>query len=101
MLPPGCTLVCVQPNIGRLQTADEARLTSGLAETARAIEHCYPNKPTHTFQLRFNSASTLTGFGVDIDDEDGPPCMVDIRARMPEITMAGPSTVRCTEKCKR
>src|SRR5687767_388293 len=35
-LPPGCTLVCVQPNVGRLAAADETRLTSGLAETARA-----------------------------------------------------------------
>jgi hypothetical protein len=100
-LPPGCSLVCVEPNVGRLQAADETRLTTGLAETARALESCYPNKPTHTFQLRFGSASNLTGFGVDIDDEEGPACMIDVRSRMPPLTMAGPSTIRCTEKCKR
>jgi len=100
-LPQGCTLTCVQPNVGRLNQADEARLTSGLADTANAVEACYPNRRSHTFQLRFNSASNLTGFGVDIDSQDGPPCMSSIRQRFPALTMAGPSTIRCHEKCRR
>lgn len=102
-MPADCSLVCFNANANgaRLSAADEARLASGLAETAHALEQCYPQKPTHTFQLRFNSAAALTGFGVDIDDQDGPACMIDIRSRMPAITMVGPSTIRCTEKCKR
>jgi hypothetical protein len=95
--------VCNVANKGRVAAADEARLTSSLADVTQALHQCVPG-PAPSMTLRFDSAGVLTGFGVDYggDDEGSNSACVDsINQRMPVVTYPGPATVRCAERCAR
>jgi hypothetical protein len=101
---PGCALVCNVANKGRVAAADEARLTTSLAEVTNALHQCLPDaSPSMT--LRFDSTGVLTGFGVDhaADDDRGgdASCIDSINRRTPKVAYPGPATVRCVERCAR
>lgn len=97
--PLACPLVCVEPHHGRIAQADEARLSSGLADTMQELRSCV--RRTRAVTLRFDGTSALTHFGVDADDVNEPMCLTAIRDRRPALAMPGPITVRCSERCER
>jgi hypothetical protein len=98
---PGCALVCHVATKGRAAPADEARLTSSLAEETRVIRECVRG-PAPSMTLRFDSTGTLTGFGVDQAPEESgeaASCIEAINLRRPAVSYPGPSTLRCVERC--
>jgi hypothetical protein len=102
---PECPLVCHVANRGRVPAADETRLSNALAGVTNALHACVRGAmPTMT--LRFDSQGSLTYFGVDEEGgEDGvsgeATCVEAARRQKPAVTFAGPSTVRCVERCGR
>lgn len=102
-LPPGCSLQCVLPNRGAVSPQDEARLAAGLGAVLTELHGCVGgDRGGAVLTLRFDSQSNLVGLGIDTADpeHDERPCMEAVRSRKPSVTMPGPSTIRCTERCR-
>ena len=102
---PGCSLVCNVANVAyrhRVQPADEARLTQGLADVTQALHQCVAGR-VPSLTLRFDSGARLTGFGVDADHYSmgADACIDSVNQRMPAVSYPGPSTLRCYEHCRR
>lgn len=101
--PRGCSLQCIIPHHGAVANADEARLTSELGSTLTELHSCLGGSPGGAvLTLRFNSQSKLASMGIDVGDppDQERPCMESLRAQVPVVSMPGPSTVRCTERCR-
>jgi hypothetical protein len=99
---PGCALACTVATKGRMAAADEARLTQGLADVTESLHQCIgPRIPPMT--LRFDSAGTITGFGVPHEPGGitADSCVDAINLRVPAVSYPGPAAVRCAERCRR
>ncbi len=97
---PGCGLVCVAPQKGRVAPEDEARLAQGLADVTQSLHECVAG-PIPSMTLRFDSTAALTGFGVAYDGGDTRNSCIDaINMRHPSVTYPGPATLRCSERCE-
>ena len=98
---PACPLSCTVAHRGPIGAAEEARFTAALADVTSTLHDC-ASGPIPSMTLRFGSQGALTHFGVE--EEAGgsdPRCIDAVRSARPPIQFAGPSTVRCAERCPR
>lgn len=102
---PACPIACVNAHTpqaaarGAVPVAEDERLAPALAETFQSLRGCISSGRTPSLTLRFDSSSTLTGFGVDDERSGDAPCVEAIRQRWPNVSFAGPATLRCVERC--
>jgi hypothetical protein len=90
-----------------MAAADESRFTSALAGATGALRSCLSHTSREhlpSLTLRFNSQGTLTHFGVAEEDVaegvSNEACVDAVRKQEPNLTFAGPATVRCGERCR-
>jgi hypothetical protein len=78
-------------------------IAKALESELASLDSCVPGGHP-SFTLRFDSTSTLTGFGIDDEHPgggiSGASCVDSVRAKQPAVTYPGPATLRCREQCR-
>lgn len=93
-LPAGCSLVCNLADAkGRMAPDMEQKFTTALANDIETLRGCSWRS---SLTLRFDSAGTLTEYGVDGEEN---ACVTSVRGHHPELSYPGPAIVRCAERC--